>query len=98
MKGSIRIIPNSRRKQIVNKEHVLSQWKTLQKSEVFQLFFLEDNESLDVEVLETKEIDFTEVIECLMWGESIFITIKKPTGIEAKPTSTRRHSRTSINH
>jgi len=85
MTGSTRNLSNSQRKQILDKEDVLSLSKTSQKSEVFQLFFLEDDESLDVEVVETKEIDFREVIERLMRGESIFITRKNLTEMKCRP-------------
>jgi hypothetical protein len=46
-------------------------------SRIFQVFFLNQNESKSVEVLETNNIDFEEITNRLNNGESIFIKNKK---------------------
>ena len=43
------------------------------KSKRFQLFFLNDDNHLHVEVVETRKIDVEELIGCLNRGESVFI-------------------------
>lgn len=45
---------------------------------MFQIFFLAQNQSQDVEVLETEEIDFGEINQRLKLGESVFIKYKNP--------------------
>jgi len=44
---------------------------------LFQLFFLKNNDDLNVEVEEVEEIDFTEVKRHIEQGESVFITRKR---------------------
>jgi hypothetical protein len=55
------------------------------ENSVFQLFFLLNNENQDIEVVETQEVDFTEVKKRLEKGESVFITRKRKQ--EAEPVS-----------
>jgi hypothetical protein len=55
------------------------------ENSVFQLFFLLNNENQDIEVVETQEVDFTEVKKRLEKGESVFITRKRKQ--EAEPIS-----------
>jgi len=43
------------------------------ESLVFQLFFLLNNENEDIEVVEVRKIDFSEVKRRLEKGESVFI-------------------------
>lgn len=43
---------------------------------LFQIFFLAQNQSQDVEVVETEEIDFREITQLLKLGESVFIKHK----------------------
>jgi hypothetical protein len=43
---------------------------------MFQIFFLAQNQSQDVEVVETDEIDFGEITQRLKLGESVFIKYK----------------------
>ena len=43
---------------------------------MFQIFFLAQNQSQDVEVLETEDIDFGEITQRLKLGESVFIKNK----------------------
>jgi hypothetical protein len=43
---------------------------------MFQIFFLAQNQSQDVEILETKEIDIGEITQRLKLGESVFIKYK----------------------
>jgi hypothetical protein len=45
-------------------------------SMIFQVFFLSQDNNQSVEVLETEEIDFGEIIQRLQMGESIFIKRK----------------------
>ena len=52
------------------------------QSPVFQLFFLINNENQDIEVVEVREIDFTEVKRRLEKGESVFITCKRKKKLE----------------
>jgi len=47
------------------------------ENSVFQLFFLINNEKQDIEVVEMREIDFTEVRKHLEKGESVCITCKR---------------------
>jgi len=47
------------------------------KGTLFQLFFLKNDETQNVEVIELGEIDFEEVESRLEKGESIFITRKQ---------------------
>ena len=51
--------------------------KSNEQNLVFQLFFLINNENQYIEVVETKEIDFTEVKKRLEKGESVFIARKR---------------------
>jgi len=51
---------------------------------VFQLFFLKDNESQSVEIVEIEEIDFRGVKERLEQGESVFITLKRKEKVETR--------------
>ena len=53
-----------------------------EQNPVFQLFFLINNENQDIQVVEVKEIDFTEVKERLEKGESVFITRKRKQKLE----------------
>ena len=46
------------------------------------MFFLLNNENQDIEVVEVKEIDFTEVKKRLGKGESVFITRKRKQKLE----------------
>jgi len=55
---------------------------------MFQIFFLAQNQSQDVEVLETEEIDFGEITQRLKRGESIFIKYKNPEML-GPPSSVR---------
>jgi hypothetical protein len=43
---------------------------------LFQIFFLTQDESQNVEVLETDEIDLGEIIQRLKMGETVFIKYK----------------------
>ena len=49
---------------------------------LFQIFFLTQNQSQDVEVVETEEIDFREITQRLKLGESVFIKYKNPEILE----------------
>ena len=40
---------------------------------LFQVFFLKEDNYQSVEVVETSQIDFEELVRCLNQGESIFI-------------------------
>jgi len=44
---------------------------------LFQIFFLTNDQSESVEVLETDTIDFEEILQHLTMGESVFIKHKK---------------------
>ena len=46
------------------------------KSMLFQIFFLANDQSQSVEVVETDEMDFGEIIQRLKMGESVFIKYK----------------------
>ncbi len=50
---------------------------------IFQIFFLAQDQSQDVEVLETEEIDFGEINQRLKLGESVFIKYKNPEIVES---------------
>ena len=49
---------------------------SLGNSMFFQIFFLSHDQSQNVEVVETGEIDFGEIIQRLQMGESVFIKNK----------------------
>ncbi|MCK4884977.1 hypothetical protein KAS24_02790, partial [Candidatus Bathyarchaeota archaeon] len=48
----------------------------------FQIFFLAQDQSRDVEVIETDELDFGEIIQRLKNGESVFIKYKNSETFE----------------
>ena len=52
----------------------------------FQIFFLTNDPTQDVEVLETKEMDFWEIVQRLKMGDSVFINYKNSENY--KPTFT----------
>lgn len=52
---------------------------------LFQIFFLSPDQNQNVEILETGEIDFEEIIERLNAGESVFIKNKNQTLLESCP-------------
>ncbi|MCW4015335.1 MAG: hypothetical protein NWF06_03110 [Candidatus Bathyarchaeota archaeon] len=49
----------------------------------FQIFFLAQDQSQSVEVLETDDIDFWEIIQRLKTGESVFIKYTNQQTIES---------------
>lgn len=51
---------------------------------MYQIFFLTQNYSQDVEVVETEEIDFGEITQRLKLGESVFIKYKDLEMLEPK--------------
>ena len=51
---------------------------------LFQIFFLSQNQNQSVEVVETEEIDFGEIIERLKVGESVFNKNKNPEILESR--------------
>ena len=53
---------------------------------LFQIFFLTQDESQNVEVLETEEIDFGEILHRLKMGETVFIKYKNQEIFESHPT------------
>jgi hypothetical protein len=50
----------------------------------FQIFFLSQDQNQSVEVVETEEIDFWELIGRLNVGESVFIKNKTPRLLETR--------------
>ena len=56
--------------------------KSNEQNLAFQLFFLLNNEKQDIEVVEVKEIDFTEVKKHLEKGESGFVARKRKKKLE----------------
>jgi hypothetical protein len=50
---------------------------------LFQIFFLSQDQNQSVEVVETGEIDFGEIIERLKMGESVFIKNKNSEILES---------------
>lgn len=52
-------------------------------SALFQIFFLSQDQNQSVEVVETEEIDFGEIIERLKMGESVFIKNKNQKILES---------------
>jgi hypothetical protein len=49
---------------------------------LFQIFFLNQDESQSVEVLETNEIDLGEILQRLTMGETVFIKYKNQEILE----------------
>jgi len=54
------------------------------ESMLFQVFFLAHDQNQSVEVVETEEIDFGEIIQRLKMGESVFIKYKNPEILESR--------------
>ena len=54
----------------------------LEKSVLFQVFFLGYDQSQSVDLVETHEIDFGEIIRRLRMEESVFIKNKNPETLE----------------
>ena len=54
-------------------------------SMLFQVFFLTHDQSQNVEVVETEEIDCGEIIQRLKMGESVFIKYKNLEILEPNP-------------
>jgi hypothetical protein len=48
----------------------------LSENPLLQIFFLTQDESQGVEILETNEIDFNEILQHLKMGETVFIKNK----------------------
>lgn len=65
-------------KTVLKSNHVEANRENL----LFQLFFLINNENQDIEVVEVREINFTEVKKRLKNGESVFITRKRKQKLE----------------
>jgi hypothetical protein len=57
--------------------------KVYEEDQMFQLFFLKNNEEQSVEVEEVEEIDFAEVKKHIERGESVFITHKRREKMDA---------------
>ncbi|UCC58450.1 MAG: hypothetical protein JSW14_00540 [Candidatus Bathyarchaeum sp.] len=53
------------------------------ESMLFQVFFLVHDQNQSVEVVETDQIDFGEIIQRLQRGESVFIKYKNPETLES---------------
>jgi hypothetical protein len=51
---------------------------------LFQIFFLSQDQDQSVEVVETGEIDFGEIVERLKVGESVFIKNKNPEILKSR--------------
>jgi hypothetical protein len=51
---------------------------------LFQIFFLSQDQTQSVEVVETEEIDFVEIVERLKLGESVFIKNKNPEILKSR--------------
>ncbi|MCJ7720953.1 hypothetical protein MUO98_00890 [Candidatus Bathyarchaeota archaeon] len=49
---------------------------------LFQIFFLSTDDNQNVEVVETEEIDFEEIIQRLKMGENVFIKYKRSEAFE----------------
>jgi hypothetical protein len=62
---------------------------------MFQIFFLDQNQSQDVEVVETEEIDFGEITQRLKLGESVFIKYKNPEMLEPQSSIRKKGERNS---
>jgi hypothetical protein len=62
---------------------------------MFQIFFLAQNQSQDVEILETEEIDFGEITQRLKLGESVFIKYKNPEMLEPQSSIRKKGERNS---
>ena len=56
--------------------------KSNEQNQVFQLFFLLNNRNQDIEIVEVREIDFTEAKKRLERGKSVFITRKRKQRLE----------------
>lgn len=60
---------------------------------LFQIFFLSQDQNQSVEVVETGEIDFGEIIERLKLGESVFIKNKNPEILESRSKMNKEEER-----
>lgn len=61
-------------------------------SAVFQIFFIEQDYSKGVEILETNMIDFDEIVHRLMSGESVFIKNKNTEILESHSEETNEEN------
>ena len=64
-----------------------------ENSMLFQLFFLDYDQNQSVEVVETDEIDFREIIQRLKMGESVFIKYKNPKTLESSLKITKKEEK-----
>jgi len=71
--SSVAYLEETRDRSKVDEETTLHETKSF---ELFQLFSLANDEDQSIEVVETQEIDFEEVVQRLKLGESVFITHK----------------------
>ena len=65
---------------------------------LFQIFFLSQDQDQSVEVVETEEIDFGEIIERLKLGESVFIKNKNPEMLESRSKMNKEKNLWYFNH
>ena len=71
-------IPDTKINKPVTPNSMLQDPFTVDNHFMFQIFFLTQNQSQDVEVVETEDIDFGEITQRLKLGESVFIKYKNP--------------------
>ena len=58
----------------------------------FQIFFLAQNQSQDVEIVETEEINFREITQRLKLGESVFIKQKNQEFLKLQSSEEGKYS------
>ena len=63
------------------------------ESMLFQVFFLVHDQSQTVEVIETDQIDFGEIIQRLQRGESVFIKNKNSETLESSLKRTKEEQK-----
>jgi hypothetical protein len=82
MNDNIVKIEKTRDKEVAEETMMQSPFPS-KESTLFQIFFLVHDQSQSVEVVETDEIDFGEIIQRLHQGESVFIKYKNSKTLES---------------
>ena len=84
MSNNVAEIEKTRDKEVAE-EMVMQSPFPSGESVLFQVFFLAHDQSQSVEIVETEEIDFGEILQRLKMGESVFIKYKNPETLDSRP-------------
>ena len=92
MNNNVAEIEKTRDKEVAEK---MVMWSPFPSGEsiLFQVFFLVHDQSQHVEVIETDQIDFGEIIQRLQRGESVFIKNKNSETLESSLKRTKEEQK-----